>query len=517
MHFKRIASYLLLILIPLIGFSLIPRFITPAEGQAATSDWPQLQHDQQKTGRSNHALVPPFTIKWRWLDGAKYNTGAAHPSKLSVEIPVLVQPIAGDGKIYLGSYGGEMFAINETSGETAWKYKVNGPIQHTAGFAAGKVFFGSSDGYFYALNSSNGSLAWKYNTGSIFAAPLILSDRVCIGSKTNFYYCFSFADQNQDGAGDLLFKFDAKAPIYHSSAASSDGTKIYFGTEDMKPQCILARSTNPSGEVCAGWQPTILTGQSFIHYWPVAVADKVVFTVLPTEPTNTIFGSVDSFFNSISATAWNDVEPLLINHYKNNPAMQTLFVLNGSTGQKAFDTAASHIAYHQDAFVPPTIGVNNEIYLLYRGKQSALGSSFGTNFPPDLGWINPQTGKITPVGAPGQIGSKINNDLDDNSNFTSAPGIVYGFHNRRCVIGIDVNAKTEFNAAQPTKDLQLGHCGGATNTPAFFDGVGESYGFPDIDGYDNRGEGLMGPSIVGNSMYLVFRGGMVFAVNGTRR
>jgi hypothetical protein len=487
---------------------------TPGPTIPPSAEWNQLQNDAQRSGRANNALLPPYQVKWKWLNGSNWNNNSPSYPYLDTEIPVLAQPIYGDGKIYLGSStDGKLYAINAETGVTAWTYQTEAHITHTAGYFDKKVFVGSLDGFFYAINSSNGSLAWKHNTGPINSAPLILKDRVCIGSTTGFFYCFSFS-------GTLSFKYESQAPIFQSAAASPDGTRIYVGPEDMTPRCLKTYPSTSAGELCSGWTLTQLYGQSFFHYWPVVAKDKIIFTTWPSYPSLTIFLAVDSFFDSITDTAWSAVEPKLISFYQSNPAYQSHFILNTS-GTIAYNTAASYYGYHMDSQIPPTLRSDTQALLIYRSKDSSYtGRSFETKYTLEYGQMDLNTGKLSAFAAPGTISGSISRDLDDPAIHINANGYVYGVHNARCVAALDIAGKREFSVMR-ISEAPPNWCQDK-NGPWFFNGgpppefdEDETGEFPKIRGFSNRGEGMMAPSIVGNSMYVVFRGGEVMAITGS--
>jgi hypothetical protein len=487
---------------------------TPGPTLPPSAEWNQLQNDAQRSGRANNALLPPYQTKWKWLNGNNWSSNTPIYKDLVTEIPVLAQPIYGDGKIYVGSStDGKLYAINATNGNTAWTFPTEAAITHTAGYASGRVYVGSHDGFFYAINSTNGSLSWKYPTGPIDSAPLILKDRVCIGSLTGFYYCFDYA-------GSLKFTYETIAPIYHSSAASPDGTRIYVGPEDMTPRCLKTYPASTAGELCSGWNLTQLPGQSFIRYWPVVGQDKIIFTTLPILPAYKIFYDVDGFFNSIPETAWSQVQPKLISYYQNRLHYQTHFVLT-TGGAKAYDTAASFYSYHMDAQVPPILSSPTTAQLVFRTKDSAYtGISFESQYPLDYGQMDLNTGLITGFAAPGTIRGVISRDLDDPAIYITANGYAYGLHNARCVGVLDIAAKREFVAIRRFKEDSQGWCQGTA--PFFYNDTvypeeGTSTEHPDIRGWSNRGESLMPPIIVGNSMYVVFRGGSVMAITGVMK
>lgn len=520
-------KFLLLLLI--LGFAFIFKFksliiedaLSPISTYAqSSSSWPQLQHDFQRSARAPHALVAPFQTKWKWLNGDRWN-GEAYQT-LDAEIPILSQPIVGDGKLYVGSYNGKLYAIDEQSGNTVWSFQAGLAILHTAAYNNEKVYVGSLDGYFYAINSTDGSLAWKYQTGPIYSAPLIVNNRVCIGSKTNHLYCFNLEDLDSDEVGDVIFSYDAEAPIYQSAAASPDQTKIYFGSEDMYPHCLVANSTAQGGQICTDWNAQVLPGQSFIHHWPVAVDDKVIFTTLPIYPTGEhthgLFGNIETLFDSTSATSWTTIQRMLIFHYQDHPYDQTFFVLNGDTGQKAYDTAVSHLAMHMGARMPPALGPNNEVYVMYRSKNSSLNSnSYGTKYPLEIGKMDIDTGLLSPFGQEDEFRGCITHCLDDPSILSSGGDIVYGLHPKRFVAALNTISRSDFMVAKNFEQTTSDNC--IADTPFFFPVSAPDQPIPSIDirGYQNRGEGVMSPIIVGDSMYIVFSGGAILAIQGSIR
>jgi hypothetical protein len=502
--------------------------IPSIQAQTLDTDWPQVQHDQQRTGKSGVDIVEPLHVKWRWLNGNRWDESMGIPLRFDVEIPVLAQPIIGDGKVYVGSYEGSLYAIDQETGMTQWVYTppLALPFLHTAAYADQKVFIGSSDGYLYAVDSQTGNLVWKYRTGSIYSAPLLVNDQVCIGSKTNFFYCFSINDSNNDQEGDLLFRYDAQAPIYHTAAASPDGSRIYFGSDDMRTQCVLSST----GTQCPGWIGQQVSGETFMHYWPVVSSSRVVFTSMPALPTSELQGlssSVEKLMNDQIGSDWSTViEPVLSQHFIEQPYKQTLTIIDAMTGLEAVDTAMAHMSYHQDTLVPPVLASDVEAWLFFPAKETSLSRSYDSLYGPSFGGLNVITGKITPFGGQvvptdgrvGEYGSIPVNDLDDNVNFTMGSQVVYTMHNRRCVAGLDTKEVKSFNAGQSVQNLQLGNCGGS-NVPFFFSLFDEppKGGYPKIAGSGNRGEGLMGPSMSYDTLFMVFRGGAVMAVEGTKR
>ena len=76
----------------------------------------------------------------------------------------LSSPVYAEGKVFVGSGDGHLYALEPESGRLAWKFETGGIIHATPAIDNNKVFIGSFDGFFYALHADNGKLAWKFNT-----------------------------------------------------------------------------------------------------------------------------------------------------------------------------------------------------------------------------------------------------------------------------------------------------------------------------------------------------------------
>ena len=96
----------------------------------------------------NLYAIDLFTGELRW----KYQTGWGIDS-----IPEI-----SDGVVFLGGLDNNLYALNQKNGELIWSFTCNSAI-HTNPIKYGdKVFFGCDDGCFYALNKSNGKLSWNF-------------------------------------------------------------------------------------------------------------------------------------------------------------------------------------------------------------------------------------------------------------------------------------------------------------------------------------------------------------------
>ena len=74
-----------------------------------------------------------------------------------------------------------------------WKFSTGSPIgESSPAFSAGVVYIGDLGGWINALNASTGQKLWAYKTGGeIKSSPVVVGDRVLIGSYDQTLHCLS--------------------------------------------------------------------------------------------------------------------------------------------------------------------------------------------------------------------------------------------------------------------------------------------------------------------------------------
>ncbi|KRA80484.1 PQQ-dependent dehydrogenase, methanol/ethanol family [Altererythrobacter sp. Root672] len=109
-------------------------------------------------------------------------------------------PVVIDGVMYTSGNLGRVYALNAATGEQLWKFEPEVDMQVNRWTCCdqanrgvqvhdGKVFVGSLDGYLYALDAKTGEVAWKTDTiadrkrgYTVTGAPEIAGDLVIIGN-----------------------------------------------------------------------------------------------------------------------------------------------------------------------------------------------------------------------------------------------------------------------------------------------------------------------------------------------
>lgn len=182
----------------------------------------------------------------------------------------LSSPLVHDGKVYVGSSDGHLYALDAKDGKLAWAWRTGGMVHSSPALAGNNVVVGSWDGAVYALDAQTGEQRWRHQTGveqkvsvnfGIQASPAVDGDTVYVGSRDGFLYALDAA------GGQPKWRYDAQGSWVVGTPAV-DGDSVYVGTSDTGLLLALDKRT---GRERYRFETKVWTFAS-----PLRVADVVV-------------------------------------------------------------------------------------------------------------------------------------------------------------------------------------------------------------------------------------------------
>jgi outer membrane protein assembly factor BamB len=188
-----------------------------AEGVASVDSWPMFRGNPGLTGTAPGKLPNSLAIQWQFkMSGATKSSAAI-----------------SQGRVFIGSDDGLVYAINFASGQKVWTFKTGGPIESSPLVLNGKVYVGSSDNFLYALDAADGKQVWKLETGDkILGAPNWVkspdgkADWVLAGSYDFKLYCVDA------GTGKTNWTFETGNYI-NGTPAVADGKTVFGGCDAL--------------------------------------------------------------------------------------------------------------------------------------------------------------------------------------------------------------------------------------------------------------------------------------------
>jgi len=197
--------------------------------QSATSDdWPTYRGNRFRAGMTKSTIATQLKVKWR----------TKLPTKPTAST------IAG-GKVYVCDPDTHtLYALDSSSGKTAWTFTADGRIDSPPTYYKGMVLFGARDGWLYCLSAADGELSWRFkdlpdrlvgalgqleSAWPISGSVLVLDDKVYAAAGRSsfldggiFLYCLDPA------TGELLKSRSAHGPFNKATgfpiAVKSTGT-----------------------------------------------------------------------------------------------------------------------------------------------------------------------------------------------------------------------------------------------------------------------------------------------------
>jgi uncharacterized repeat protein (TIGR02543 family) len=174
---------------------------------------------------------------------------------------VFTSPAVVEGKVYVGSWDYNVYALDAATGALVWKYTTGNAVSSSPAVADGKVYIGSNDHNVYALNAATGALVWSYATGDqVASSPAVSGGKVYVGSNDHNVYALDAA------TGALVWKYTTGSIVRTSPAVS--GGKVYIGSMDHNVYALDAATgarfwTYVTGDEVAS-SPAVADGKVYI-------------------------------------------------------------------------------------------------------------------------------------------------------------------------------------------------------------------------------------------------------------
>jgi outer membrane protein assembly factor BamB len=193
---------------------------------------------------TEHALwsAPVTDGKTIYLSSMDHHVYALDPNlnpvwsqPTELDASVVGSPVVADGKVYVGTIGGTVYALDAANGSIVWHHLLDGIINDHLAVSADRVFVGVVNGQVgkvYALNMKDGSELWNLDTDSgVIASPLVKDNAVIFVTEMGTVRAVDL-----DGKAIWQYVFDSKlnVKLYSNPVDAGDLILIApFGKSDM--------------------------------------------------------------------------------------------------------------------------------------------------------------------------------------------------------------------------------------------------------------------------------------------
>jgi outer membrane protein assembly factor BamB len=132
----------------------------PAYGQIANrqskienpDDWPTYRADNERSGATDVELPCDVRLAWKHRPPAPMDPAA---------------PVAAGGLVFLSGSDGAVRALDLRDGRLCWTAYTGGPVIYPPALEDGRLFVGSGDGWLYAFEAASGLLLWRFRCAPV--------------------------------------------------------------------------------------------------------------------------------------------------------------------------------------------------------------------------------------------------------------------------------------------------------------------------------------------------------------
>jgi len=371
---------------------------------AAGAGWPTLRGNVERTGYVDAEIKPPFRLAW-----CRYFTGE--------RIGSAVEPIVAEGKVFVGTHSGNLYALDAATGRPLWRVSAPAPLLHSPMYADGKVFAGDATQSLFAVSAETGKHVGALVSGGYSASPLVVKGGAFYATRgRGLGVCDVGGRPNVGHRGMAWFAIDAR------QTPASAGGRVFITGADLRVHCIdVERPTADPTALKPTWSSEPLVGQTARDYYPViAKAGDRTVVIVRTNPViqmSRLIGmdrnvlcanaglkdsgwrTVDAWCKSQEAMGtpelWEKEQQAILKHLEEHKEARTFFVLDAETGKLLPHPPVLWIAGCQGVATPPVVMPDGRLLVFYR---SAYGNwTHGVAPLVALGFLDLTTNRIEPL------------------------------------------------------------------------------------------------------------------------
>jgi len=157
-------------------------------------------------------------------------------------VSIQASPAVADGRVFIGSRDGGVYALDAGTGERLWYTDYGAPwVVASVGVRGDRLWVGSSDGLFVAaLDTETGEEVWRTELGArVFASPVLASGTLYVADHDGHVWALN------PETGTRRWGFHAGRGVMIQSSPVPVDSALYFGADDGSVYALTAAPAPP--------------------------------------------------------------------------------------------------------------------------------------------------------------------------------------------------------------------------------------------------------------------------------
>ncbi|MFL5761673.1 MAG: PQQ-binding-like beta-propeller repeat protein [Thermomicrobiales bacterium] len=179
-------------------------------------DW-SLKTQDEVRGSASHAGGAIYVGSY---DGSLYaidETDGSVRWRYRAQRGIVSRPVPANDVVLFGSEDHSLYAVSRQAGRSTWSFRTNMPVRSSPAVDDKAAYIGSDDSFLYRVDRARGTLLWRYRTwGPVRSSPLVSGDHIVFGSDDGYFYAV------HRESGQLGWRYQIGAPLISSPARSGD-------------------------------------------------------------------------------------------------------------------------------------------------------------------------------------------------------------------------------------------------------------------------------------------------------
>lgn len=297
-----------------------------------------------------------FSLIWEFPDDDTFACGGSEASKHDLQA-IYGAPVIDDGRVYLGAYDGNVYAVDAETGDCVWEShkapageettdveaqcnrEPDGPIIGGVVPVEGILYVGSDDGQLYGIDAETGSVRACVDMGAaVWSTPLLFEDRLYVATMDGAVWAVSTV---RAGDPEPTKLFETSAALLTDLVMAGDN--LLVGGMDQKLFAIDLSTGSKSWE---------FPGENWFWGRPVLDGDTVYATDLDGKvyAINAAAGTAAWESNSFTAEEAIRAGPLLLDG--------TLVVADRAGNIYSLDAATGNVTKESLAIIEKRVLAN---------------------------------------------------------------------------------------------------------------------------------------------------------------